>query len=85
MSASPAHALLLMPTPTSWIEAARDSLQTLLIDHANCEKKAASTALALMFAYAEDLELAEKLSRLAREELGLVGKDDLVFVLPSEP
>ncbi len=43
--------------------------ELLLIDHANCEKKAASTALALMFAYAEDLELAAKLSRLAREEL----------------
>jgi tRNA-(ms[2]io[6]A)-hydroxylase len=41
----------------------------LLIDHANCEKKAASTALALMFAYAEDLDLADKMSRLAREEL----------------
>ena len=41
----------------------------LLIDHANCEKKAASTALALMFAYAEDLELTDKMSRLAREEL----------------
>jgi tRNA-(ms[2]io[6]A)-hydroxylase len=41
----------------------------LLVDHANCEKKAASTALALMFAYAEDLELADHLSRLAREEL----------------
>ncbi len=43
--------------------------QVLLIDHANCEKKAASTALALMFAYAEDLELTDKMSRLAREEL----------------
>jgi tRNA-(ms[2]io[6]A)-hydroxylase len=41
----------------------------LLIDHANCEKKAASTALSLMFAYAEDLELTGKMSRLAREEL----------------
>jgi len=41
----------------------------LLIDHANCEKKAASTALSLMFAYAEDLELTDKMSRLAREEL----------------
>ena len=41
----------------------------LLIDHANCEKKAASTALSLMFAYAEDLELTARMSRLAREEL----------------
>jgi tRNA-(ms[2]io[6]A)-hydroxylase len=60
---------LLAPTPQSWIECARRSLDVLLVDHANCEKKAASTALALMFAYAEDLELAEQMSRLAREEL----------------
>ena len=39
---------------------AQRALDVLLIDHANCEKKAASTALALMFAYAEDLELAEQ-------------------------
>jgi tRNA-(ms[2]io[6]A)-hydroxylase len=64
-----AHSLLLAPTPQSWIEHARRSLDVLLVDHANCEKKAASTALALMFAYAEDLELADQMSRLAREEL----------------
>jgi len=64
-----AHALLRVPTPKAWVEQARESRELLLIDHANCEKKAASTALALMFAYAEDLELTEKMSRLAREEL----------------
>jgi len=58
-----------VPTPRAWIELAAESRDLLLIDHANCEKKAASTALALMFAYAEDLELTEKMSRLAREEL----------------
>jgi tRNA 2-(methylsulfanyl)-N6-isopentenyladenosine37 hydroxylase len=63
------HTLLLAPTSQSWIERARRSLDVLLVDHANCEKKAASTALALMFAYAEDLELAGHMSRLAREEL----------------
>ena len=41
----------------------------LLVDHANCEKKAASTALALMFAYPEDRALSVALARLAREEL----------------
>jgi tRNA-(ms[2]io[6]A)-hydroxylase len=41
----------------------------MLADHANCEKKAASTAIALMFAYADDVALASRLSRLAREEL----------------
>lgn len=44
-------------------------LPTLLVDHANCEKKAASTAMALIFAYPEDRSLAVALSRLAREEL----------------
>jgi tRNA-(ms[2]io[6]A)-hydroxylase len=64
-----AHPLLRVPTPAGWIAEARALPDILLIDHANCEKKAASTALALMFAYAEDLELTGKMSRLAREEL----------------
>lgn len=63
------HALLRVPTPAAWVAAACANPDVLLIDHANCEKKAASTALALMFAYAEDLHLADKMSRLAREEL----------------
>jgi tRNA 2-(methylsulfanyl)-N6-isopentenyladenosine37 hydroxylase len=63
------HPLLRVPTPNRWVERAAQCRDLLLIDHANCEKKAASTALALMFAYAEDLELAERMSRLAREEL----------------
>jgi len=63
------HALLRVPTPAAWLAEACAHPEVLLIDHANCEKKAASTALALMFAYAEDLHLADKMSRLAREEL----------------
>jgi len=63
------HALLRVPTPAAWVAEARANVELLLIDHANCEKKAASTALALMFAYAEDLHLTDKMSRLAREEL----------------
>jgi tRNA 2-(methylsulfanyl)-N6-isopentenyladenosine37 hydroxylase len=69
MSDAPAHPLLRAPTPAGWIAEARRSPAVLLTDHANCEKKAASTALALMFAYAENLDLTEKMSRLAREEL----------------
>jgi tRNA-(ms[2]io[6]A)-hydroxylase len=64
-----AHPLLRAATPDAWIAEACALPDVLLIDHANCEKKAASTALALMFAYAEDLELTDKMSRLAREEL----------------
>ena len=50
-------------------EAALQSLEVLLVDHANCEKKAASTALGLMFQYADDTALGLSLARLAREEL----------------
>jgi tRNA 2-(methylsulfanyl)-N6-isopentenyladenosine37 hydroxylase len=64
-----AHPLLRAATPAAWLAEACALPELLLIDHANCEKKAASTALALMFAYAEDLELTDKMSRLAREEL----------------
>jgi tRNA-(ms[2]io[6]A)-hydroxylase len=61
--------ILRAPTPRAWAEAAEADLSTLLLDHANCEKKAASTALALIFAYPEDRALSVALSRLAREEL----------------
>jgi tRNA-(ms[2]io[6]A)-hydroxylase len=64
-----AQPLLRVATPARWVEHACATRDVLLIDHANCEKKAASTALSLMFAYAEDLELSDKMSRLAREEL----------------
>lgn len=56
-------------TPSAWVDAAIRLWPELLSDHANCEKKAASTALALMFAYPEDRALATRLSKLAREEL----------------
>jgi tRNA-(ms[2]io[6]A)-hydroxylase len=72
MAALPATVdeLLGCPTPKSWVETARHQLELLLIDHANCEKKAAATALNLMFRYGERLpELQEGLSKLAREEL----------------
>ena len=64
-----AETILLAPTPAAWVDHAVAHWQELLVDHANCEKKAASTALALMFAYPEDRKLAAALSRLAREEL----------------
>ena len=60
---------LCAPTPPGWVAEAARRWPELLADHANCEKKAASTALALMFAYPEDRPLATRLSRLAREEL----------------
>ena len=56
-------------TPAAWIEAALAHPDELLIDHANCEKKAASTALGMLYRYVDRPELLYRLSRLAREEL----------------
>jgi tRNA-(ms[2]io[6]A)-hydroxylase len=61
--------ILAAPTPAAWVDAACEGWRELLIDHANCEKKAASSALAMIFAYPEDLTLTAALSPLAREEL----------------
>ena len=57
------------PTPASWQQAALEHLPELLIDHANCEKKAASNAISLIYRYVEHPHLLQKMSRLAREEL----------------
>ena len=62
-------AFLSCPTPDAWVEQALQHPEELLIDHANCEKKAASTALNLMFRYIDKPDLLQKMSRLAREEL----------------
>ncbi len=60
---------LLVPTPERWFDVACEQWRDLLIDHANCEKKAASTALSFIFTYSDDRPLVESMSRLAREEL----------------
>jgi tRNA-(ms[2]io[6]A)-hydroxylase len=57
------------PTPDAWIENALANQDTLLVDHAHCEKKAASTAISLMYRYVDRPRLLDKMSRLAREEL----------------
>jgi tRNA-(ms[2]io[6]A)-hydroxylase len=60
---------LAAPTDPSWAARAREHLPEILLDHAHCEKKAASTALSLIFRYPERPALVVPLSRLAREEL----------------
>src|SRR5690606_13883969 len=60
---------LACPTPDAWVEQALQHPEELLIDHANCEKKAASTALDLMFRYMDKPRLLQRTSRRARAEL----------------
>lgn len=56
-------------TDPRWVERAIADVDLLLVDHANCEKKAASTAVALLFRHPDREELLRPLARLAREEL----------------
>ena len=65
----PIQTFLACRTPLKWVEAALKQQAILLIDHAHCEKKAASTALSLIYRYPDFPILLTKLSRLAREEL----------------
>lgn len=56
-------------TPVEWVEQAVLRLPELLLDHANCELKAASTALGFIYRYPDRYALVTQMSRLAREEL----------------
>jgi tRNA 2-(methylsulfanyl)-N6-isopentenyladenosine37 hydroxylase len=66
---APVRDFLACPTPAAWFAQAGERLDLLLVDHANCEKKAAGNALSMMYRYVDHPELLQRLSRLAREEL----------------
>lgn len=63
------HTFLGAKTPKSWLDMAKDNLPLLMQDHANCEKKAAGTAMNLIFRYECHHELQQKLAQLVREEM----------------
>ncbi|MCK5881748.1 MAG: tRNA-(ms[2]io[6]A)-hydroxylase [Sinobacterium sp.] len=63
------HDFLPCETPDSWVQAALKNQHIMLVDHANCEKKAASTALTLMNRCFDKPDVLNKMSKLAREEL----------------
>jgi tRNA-(ms[2]io[6]A)-hydroxylase len=56
-------------TDPDWARRAVQAVDVILLDHAHLEKKAAGTALNLIFRYPEHLALMVPLSKLAREEL----------------
>ncbi len=57
------------PTSQAWIEQAITHLDTILLDHSHCERKAAGVALNLMFRYPSNTQLVRMLTAIAREEL----------------
>jgi tRNA-(ms[2]io[6]A)-hydroxylase len=56
-------------SPARWIEQVETHLDDLLIDHAHCEKKAAGTAMNLIFAYVDNEELCREMTVIVNEEL----------------
>jgi tRNA 2-(methylsulfanyl)-N6-isopentenyladenosine37 hydroxylase len=65
----PVIAFLGCTTPQAWLDEAVNNRDILMQDHANCEKKAASTAMNLMFRYSFFTDLQVKLAQLVREEM----------------
>lgn len=63
------HDFLGCRTPDAWVKAALAQQDVMLLDHKNCEFKAASTALSLIAKYGQHMDLINYMSRLAREEL----------------
>jgi tRNA-(ms[2]io[6]A)-hydroxylase len=57
------------PSPPRWLRQVADNVEELLIDHAHCEKKAAGTAMNLLFAYVEHGELCRAMTDIVQEEL----------------
>ena len=56
-------------TGQKWLDQIDQNLSDVLIDHAHCEKKAAGTALNLIFAYVEHDELCREMEAIVVEEL----------------
>lgn len=52
-----------------WLERVEENLEEILLDHAHCEKKAAGTAMNLIFAYVDHVDLVRQLSPIVTEEL----------------
>ncbi len=63
------HDFLGCRTPDAWVQEALRQQDVMLLDHKNCEFKAASTALSLIAKYGQHVDLINYMSRLAREEL----------------
>jgi tRNA-(ms[2]io[6]A)-hydroxylase len=60
---------LAAPSDDDWGRRALENIDEILLDHAHCEKKAASTALSMIFRFPEYPQLMLPMSALTREEL----------------
>ncbi|MUG94152.1 tRNA-(ms[2]io[6]A)-hydroxylase [Scytonema sp. UIC 10036] len=60
---------LKQPTSSAWVELAVANLDTILLDHSQCERKAAGVALNMIFRYPSNAKMVRELTKIAREEL----------------
>jgi tRNA-(ms[2]io[6]A)-hydroxylase len=61
---------LQLPTDPRWVDIASMQLSEILIDHAYCEQKAASSCISLIVKFPEKEELVEMLTPVVAEEWG---------------
>lgn len=60
---------LKLPTDPRWVNVAEKNIDEILIDHAHCELKAASTANSLIMSFPEYSELVTEMINLVKEEM----------------
>ncbi len=60
---------LKLPTDPRWADIAEKNISEILIDHAHCEQKAASTAISLIVSFPEYTDLVTDMIALVKEEM----------------
>ncbi len=60
---------LKLPTDPRWVDIVEKNIDEILIDHAFCEQKAASTAISLIVSFPEYTELVQEMIALVKEEM----------------
>ncbi len=60
---------LKLPTDPRWVNIVEKNIKDILIDHAYCEQKAASTAISLIVSFPEYTELVKEMTNLVQEEM----------------
>ena len=60
---------LQLPTDPRWVNIVEKNIEEILVDHAYCEQKAASTAISLIIGYPEKTELVQAMIDLVVEEI----------------
>lgn len=59
---------LQLPTDPRWVNIAEKNIRDILVDHAYCEQKAASSGISLIVKYPEKTKLVEEMTALVAEE-----------------